>query len=191
MTKEEVKKKIAEVLELMREERELKDQLVELELFGEPDEVERAFKKQAQLVAAIDQLRWERLLPIVQEVGAFIASRQGEAGPGAELAATLEAAVRGQPVKRPAESLRGPRPAPAPTMKPASAPAWPAAKALVDGASPAASSLKALRRAVAVADVPLNGTPAEPAKPQPMRVERRASAPTGAGGGGPVKRARA
>ncbi|MCK6552735.1 hypothetical protein L6R52_43330, partial [Myxococcota bacterium] len=113
MTKEEVRKKIAEVLELMREERELKDQLVELELFGEPDEVERAFKKQAELVEAIDRLRWERLLPIVQEVGAFIASKQGGDGPGAELAATLEAAVRGQPSVKPTPSAK-----PAPAAKP-------------------------------------------------------------------------
>jgi hypothetical protein len=114
MTKDEVREKMAEILALLREERDLKDQLVALEMTGEREATEKALRRQAELLAAIERLRWERLLPILHEVSGFVASKQGgAAATEAKPASAAPAAPRAR-VPRPSApaSPRRARPTP-------------------------------------------------------------------------------
>ncbi|MBI2376528.1 MAG: hypothetical protein HYV07_21210 [Deltaproteobacteria bacterium] len=79
MTPEEVIRSTALLAGHLRRERELRDQLLELEpLAKDARACARAIAQQRDYVRQIEDLRQEKILPLVEEMVAFVATRKQE-----------------------------------------------------------------------------------------------------------------
>ena len=73
MRRAEIQAKMLQLMAAMAEEEELKAQLLHLDFDAQrQEEVERAYRRQRELVGAIERIRAERVLPIVSEVARFV-----------------------------------------------------------------------------------------------------------------------
>jgi hypothetical protein len=116
VNKDQVKQKILSLVAAMKEETELRNQLLAINfVVSSEKEVEAAMKKQTELIKGIETLRAQKILPVVEEMATFVGSKQKAAKPGSK-ATPAKGAVPAKP---------GAKAAPA---KPAAAPAKPAAK---------------------------------------------------------------
>jgi len=79
VTKAEVQERMLRVLQAMKEEEELKAQLLQLD-FGvsRAGEVDRAYRRQKELLGAIELIRSERVLPVLSELAAFVAEAKAK-----------------------------------------------------------------------------------------------------------------
>lgn len=82
MKRADIQAKMLSLVAAMREEEELKAQLLHLDFSAQRQEdVERAYRRQRELVGAIESIRAERVLPIVSEVACFLSEQQKHVAP--------------------------------------------------------------------------------------------------------------
>jgi len=77
MTREEVQERLDRFLALMDQEQALREELLALPMYGRhatEEAVELALNTQTELIAEIERLRHEEMLPILEEIAAFIGS---------------------------------------------------------------------------------------------------------------------
>lgn len=78
MTREEVQERFDTFLALLDREQELKEELLRLKLRGTRDEKDQIAERVArhdELIQAIEELRHREMLPILEDLAAFIGSR--------------------------------------------------------------------------------------------------------------------
>jgi len=81
MTPDEVVQRMAAMLQAIRREQEIKEELLELEFLGDDEAaVRRALEGQSVALRQLEDLREEEILPLVEEMLAFIAQRKRELG---------------------------------------------------------------------------------------------------------------
>ncbi|MFC1612122.1 hypothetical protein ACFL6C_14255 [Myxococcota bacterium] len=79
MRRHQVRDKMEEMLRLMREEQDLRIELGALDFNVNTDkELKANLLRQDQLIARIEDLRHEKMFPVVRQVLAFVASRTSQ-----------------------------------------------------------------------------------------------------------------
>ena len=102
MTREDVRQRVEQLVVAMREEQELRDRLTVLDFVGAREsDVETAYRKQQELIKAIDALRYEKVMPIVREMSEFVALSQRSAAAPPPAITTKKAPSAVSPAKRP------------------------------------------------------------------------------------------
>lgn len=77
MNRDDVVKRMAALAGHIRAEREIKDQLLALEFYADNGEALRqAHEQQAVLVRQLEDLRQEKMVPLIEEMVAFVASQR-------------------------------------------------------------------------------------------------------------------
>lgn len=71
-TSEEVRAKIMEFQELLGREKALQDELLSLRLQGDSETVKRNTERHDQIIAQIEEIRFNHMLPIFQEMADFV-----------------------------------------------------------------------------------------------------------------------
>lgn len=72
-TKDEVADKIKEFNEYMMKEKTLQEELLNLQISGSRDATIAASKRHDEIIAEIDDLRMNKMMPILEEMTAFVA----------------------------------------------------------------------------------------------------------------------
>jgi hypothetical protein len=75
-TREEVVERIKMFNEFMEEEKKLQQELLDLRIHGSKDATLIASKRSTEIFAEIDNIRMNKMLPILDELGAFVAHCQ-------------------------------------------------------------------------------------------------------------------
>jgi hypothetical protein len=71
-TREEVVQKIQEFQALLGREKRLQEELLSLKMYGDNESVRRNTERQDQIVAEIEDIRLNGIMPIMQEMGSFV-----------------------------------------------------------------------------------------------------------------------
>ncbi|MHC9543314.1 MAG: hypothetical protein AB9903_27705 [Vulcanimicrobiota bacterium] len=71
-TREEVVQKIQEFQQLIGREKRLQEELLSLNLHGDSETVRRNSDRQDQIIAEIEEIRFNGIMPIMQEMGSFV-----------------------------------------------------------------------------------------------------------------------
>lgn len=79
MKKEEVRELTRQFVAALEEEKEIRTKLLELKMLGSKDEVKRNLQKHDAMIESIKKLREQKMLPIIDKLGAFIADKAGTA----------------------------------------------------------------------------------------------------------------
>lgn len=81
MKRDDIRQKMEKFLQYMREEQDIRDQLTALQFVAE-DEVrlQETMSQQNHLLRSLDHLRQEKMLPLLDEVAAFVASKKQDLG---------------------------------------------------------------------------------------------------------------
>jgi len=80
MRREEVQQRLDAFLALLQQENELKEELVALQMHGRKatdQDLDEKLRLQQELIDAIDALRHQHMLPILEEIAGFIARARG------------------------------------------------------------------------------------------------------------------
>lgn len=72
-TKDEVAEKIKEFNEYMMKEKALQEELLNLQISGSRDATIAASKRHDAIIAEIEDLRMNKMMPILEEMAAFVA----------------------------------------------------------------------------------------------------------------------
>ncbi len=72
-TKDEVTEKIKEFNEYMMQEKTLQEELLNLQIQGSRDATIAASRRHDEIIAQIDDLRMNKMMPILEEMAAFVA----------------------------------------------------------------------------------------------------------------------
>lgn len=78
MTREEVQQRLDAFMGLLDQEQLLKEELLALRLYGRratEDEVAEQLARHDELIREIERLRAEEMLPLLEEVAAFVSSQ--------------------------------------------------------------------------------------------------------------------
>lgn len=78
MTREEVQQRLDAFMGLLDQEQVLKEELLALRLYGRratEDEVAEQLARHDELIREIERLRAEEMLPLLEEVAAFVSSQ--------------------------------------------------------------------------------------------------------------------
>lgn len=79
MTKKELKEKIRDFVQIMQLERELQFKALDIEMIDFDDEkLREKLELQDNLIADIERLRMEGMLPLIEELAAFVAEKKAE-----------------------------------------------------------------------------------------------------------------
>lgn len=79
MTRSQVEEKLEQFLELLDEQQVLREELLALKMGGKratEEAVREALQRQTDMVAEIERIRMEQMLPILDELARFLNSRQ-------------------------------------------------------------------------------------------------------------------
>lgn len=71
-TKEEIVALTKEFNDLLKKEMRLKEELLSLKIRGPKDLVQKNIKRHDEIFAELEELRMNRMLPIIREVAAFV-----------------------------------------------------------------------------------------------------------------------
>ncbi|MFH1808808.1 MAG: hypothetical protein ABIJ09_08680 [Pseudomonadota bacterium] len=77
MKKEEVRELTRQFVAALEEEKEIRTKLLELKMLGSDDEVRRNLQRHDAMIDSIKKLREQKMLPIIDKLGAFIADKAG------------------------------------------------------------------------------------------------------------------
>lgn len=75
-TKEEVIERIKLFNEYLEEEKKLQQELLDIRMYGPKDATVSASKRSTEIFTEIDHIRMNKMLPILDELGAFVAHCQ-------------------------------------------------------------------------------------------------------------------
>ena len=88
MTKKELKEKIREFVKILQLERELQFKLLDIEMIDFDDEkLREKLALHDSLLEDIDKLRMEGMIPLMEELAAFVAEKKAEEEAGGAKAA--------------------------------------------------------------------------------------------------------
>lgn len=75
-SKEEVVERIKLFNDYMAQEKELQQELLEISMSGSRDASAKALKRHDEIIAQIEKIRMEKMIPILDELSAFVAHCQ-------------------------------------------------------------------------------------------------------------------
>lgn len=120
MKKEEVRELTRQFVAALEEEKEIRTKLLELKMLGSKDEVKRNLQKHDAMIESIKKLREQKMLPIIDKLGAFIADKAGTARtPQQRLRDSIAEGKKKVQEKRIHDGMPGIQPAPAAAPAPA------------------------------------------------------------------------
>lgn len=193
MTPEDVRERMQLFLSLMREEQELRDRLLTLDLTaGTEDQVREALAEQQSIFTAIETLRQEKMIPLLAAVAKFTADARADFEKlppevQRDLIQKMGAAQPAKPgAKGPTRSAQPARAKAANTSPSLAAPGAGPSVATAPKVAPAASAPKVAPAASAPKVV--HAAPAGEAPPPPSKLKRAPRAAPRGDASGPRKR---
>lgn len=79
MTKQEVIEKMEYFSELVEKEQKLQEELLSLQMYGsDPNVIREKLQRHDEIIKEIEDIRFNRVIPLLKEIADFVASRQGE-----------------------------------------------------------------------------------------------------------------
>ena len=73
LNREEIEKRVRRFSEFMRREQELRDEIMTLQLYGSRDKSAQSTARHDEILEEIEKNRYENMMPILEELMAFIA----------------------------------------------------------------------------------------------------------------------
>jgi hypothetical protein len=92
-TRVEVEEKIKEFSQLMAREKELQAEILNLQIYGSKDHTKSALKRHDEIVDEIDDIRMGKMIPIIDELAAFVSYCQKVENGSIQLGEELEEAT--------------------------------------------------------------------------------------------------
>jgi hypothetical protein len=73
LTKQEVEEKIQKMNEYLTQEKELQEELLRLEISGTRDLAAQRLRRHDEILEEIEEIRMKKMMPIIDELAAFVA----------------------------------------------------------------------------------------------------------------------